>query len=363
MLLARLMLAFAALPSLTRATGGVRHVNWHANVVPERLVVLIHIAKTAGTSFETDLRRWGLQHGGGEMCGHRIVNESRARPQSLPFTVTFLRLPRAHVLSQYLMCTHKSPWISEFDRPHCLTPQGHDPVAFFGEWVHHFAGPDWRPLPGQITPLPDDVFAPGWTKLGEGGKAMYVHDASGAVSLRRPFINLAAAEASKLNQYNDWQCYNPHNHQTRQLAASCIGSPHHMHAGGSFLPPVPEAELHSALALVAQLDFVGIVELYALSMCVFLHRIGAPQLHPHCVDSEVPFDLVTPISYHVPKHALGDVRNDSIWQEVDAITAYDRQLHAAGKARLLAEYEAFNRDLPYGPAVRLGVHLLRETPV
>jgi len=356
----RRLLLLAALLALPAAAGSARHdPHWKANVEPERLVAFVHIAKTAGTSFETDLRRWGLQPGGGEYCAHRIYNESRR--ETLPFFATFLRLPRAHVLSQYLMCTHKSPWIAEFDRPHCLSQAAGNATAFFHEWVSHFASPSWRPLPGQIQPLPDSVFALGWTKLGEGGRAMWLHNASGAVSLRRPFKGVAEAEASKLNQYNDWQCYNPMEHQTRQLAASCIGSPHHMHMQGSFLPPVPAEELRSALAMVAQLDLVGITELYALSMCIFLHRIGAPRLHEHCHDAAVPFGLVSPISYHVPKHALADVGSPAVWRMVDDITAMDRQLYAAGKERLLAEYADFNRDPPAGRP--LGAHLLRETPV
>ena len=162
------------------------------------------------------------------------------------------------------------------------------------------------------------------------------------------------------------RCYNPYNHQTRQLAASCFGSPHHIHAESSFKPPLEgaaaAAELATATEMVTQrLGFVGIVELYSLSMCLLLHALEhAGPLPGHCHDEAVPFNLVSPVSYHVPKHQLSDV-GEGVWSVVDDITRLDKALYQGAKARLLSAFEAFNRELPRGRP--LGRHLLREPPL
>jgi hypothetical protein len=189
---------------------------------------------------------------------------------------------------------------------------------------------------------------------------LFVHEATGAASLRRPFRDVAAAYASRRNHYNDWQCYNPMNHQTRQLAASCIGSPHHIHLGGTFMPPYPAAELESALQMVAKLDMVGIVELYSLSMCLFLDTLGVETMPEHCFNESAPFRLVKPVTYGVPQHKLAEV-DDATLSLIDSITELDVALYAAGQALLLSMFDEFQRTLPRGRP--LGRHLLREAPV
>jgi hypothetical protein len=151
------------------------------------------------------------------------------------------------------------------------------------------------------------------------------------------------------------------------MAASCFGSPHHIHAESTFQPPLEgaagAAELASATEVVTKrMAFVGIVELYSLSMCLLLHAVGhVGPLPGHCHDESVPFNLVAPVSYRVPQHQLSDV-GEAVWAVVDQITRLDKELYDGAKERLLADFEAFNRDLPRG-GPPLGAHLLREPPL
>lgn len=72
---------------------------------------------------------------------------------------------------------------------------------------------------------------------------------------------------------DDWNCYNPVNMMTRQLAPSCRAqgqekfSPHHR-------PERSEADLHEALRrLKSETFFVGLTELYQESLCVLHYKV------------------------------------------------------------------------------------------
>ena len=170
----------------------------------------MHIAKTAGSSFERDLRKWAVPTRSGEFCAVRVLNDSVRLAVPSTLHVTLLRTPRAHVLSQYLMCTHRSPWITAFDRPDCLTPRSGNATAGLLAWVSHFAS-GWTPRSGEFPKwFPEEWHAPGWEVVeregGLPGSAVWRHAASGAVSRTRPFKDMESVEKSKLNQFNDWQC-------------------------------------------------------------------------------------------------------------------------------------------------------------
>lgn len=325
-----------------------------------------------------------------------MINESVAHyGRDVAFTVTMLRMPRAHVLSQYLMCTFSAPWVSDFDRPPFLVGSPTKPTARFGEWVAHFADPGWRPF--ADLPFPQSLYAPEWQPLDSEtrlqGARLWVHNVTGEAVRARPFASLRAALASRRNAFNDWQCYNPVDHQTRALAESCkwleararagdgeVGrahtrvcqfagrltpppqSPHHMHQGSTFVRPYAgggEAELAGALRTIDErLNLTGVTELYTLTLCLLLHGVRAPVVPEHCFDGSRKLNLRPHITHGTPRHALADV-DAAVWDAVDGITALDARLYAAAKARLIARFHAFNAALPLGGR-RLGEHLLVE---
>ena len=142
---------------------------------------------------------------------------------------------------------------------------------------------------------------------------------------------------------------------TRQMASGCYKVPHHAYAfPGNF--PLQLADEHNAVARIATFQFVGITDLYDLSWCLLVARLGK-EMPEGCFDQRgrVTLTMMTHGSPDRPSSAglLGSVRDEQ-WQLVDAITVHDQRVYMAGLRRLLAEAEAFQRRA----SRRLGAHLL-----
>lgn len=292
------------LSALMASPGTDAKVVW--NSAAQRDAYFIHIPKSAGSSFAGTLRIWNVTLSGGETCASTAIATRRKRGESAAL-FTLLREPRAHVLSQYLMCGVLGN-VPRFDRGKA--------TAGFADWVAHFAHPSWTPLPQTII------------------------------------MNGTLVQDTK----NDLNCYNPWAMQTRQLAHSCINSPHHMHPQSTFALPLHARELESANATLAALDFVGISELFEASLCLFVHTLGAPALPEHCFDAAAPIPVGWALhyTYDVPIHSLSDV-DEATWAVVDRLTALDKELYHSGRARLIRCFDTYTRNHATRP---LGGHLL-----
>lgn len=281
--------------------------------------------------------------------------------------VTLLREPRQHVLSQYMMCVHAAPWISSLDRPDFLLAST-DPSApiledaLFKAWLRFFTTgwhprafhPDLQRKQAHRTTFPAD-----WVLTTVEGRSVYVQASTGQAAENPPFENPQALLATARNQHGDWGCYHPRNMQTRQLSAQCHQSPHHIMAH-NFEPLQTAAALDSAAAELGRLGFVGILELYPLSICLLLHTLGAPELPPFCHDQAALAGALTHEVHGVPRYSIAEVSPESLTL-VDELTAQDAQLYAQGKRRLLGEYDAYQRLAAATGRPALGKHLLQPS--
>jgi hypothetical protein len=91
-----------------------------------------------------------------------------------------------------------------------------------------------------------------------------------------------------------------------------------------------------------------------------MHTVQAEVLPEYCFDADAAVTGYTHESYGVPQHKHPNVTEDT-WRLVDSMTALDKELYHYGRARLLHEFHAFNRELPRGRP--LGSHLLNAEPV
>jgi hypothetical protein len=349
-LCARLLLACLSILSTVRCD----------EAKPKQSAVFIHIAKTAGSSFATDLRRLGVNIHGSESCSSRfksMANEKRyfPYPQAV-INLTILREPRAHTLSQFMMCAYKSPWILEMDRPAFLNPDSFQSInAGFSGWLRHFANDSWTFDTGDRPLDLASLYADDWEKRMVDGRSLYVQRSTGQVAVRPPFRDEHAALSTAFNRFGDFDCYTPRNHMTRQLSARCAGSPHHVYAESE---EEGEEQLRSALQVLASLRVAGVAELYSLSVCLALHAAEAPSLPDFCFSDAAEQHLMHE-NHRVPKHSQSDVADDT-WAVADGLTRLDVRLYEAGKAKLLAQFEDYQRAAAAEGRPLLGAHLKRE---
>lgn len=326
-------------------------------------VAFLHVPKTGGSSLASDLRLLGCVVHGGEACasffGPSFTHDDRFKGMRV-MNVTMLRQPRSHVLSQYMMCAHASPWISELDRPSFLQPShGALNDTHFNEWLRFFTA-GWHPstFEGNVPLAP--VYAADWVRTIVDGHTLFMQPSTGQAATAPPFASAAALVAAAGNKHGDWDCYNPRNMQTRQLSAACTINPHHIYTANFELLQTAEA-LDSASAELGRMGFVGIMELYPLSLCLILHALGAPELPPFCHDAEaLAGTLLTHEVHGVPRYSLGEVSPATL-ALVDALTAQDAQLYAQGRRRLLGEYDKYQRLAAAAGRRLLGDHLLQAS--
>jgi len=277
-----------------------------------------------------------------------------------------LREPRAHLLSQYMMCVHAAPWISSVDRPVFLraskdpTAQKFNDTLFMG-WLRFFAT-GWASSNFGVARGSHPVYPADWVLTEVEGRSIYVQASTGQAAEVPPFATAQALLASATNKYGDWGCYHPRDMQVRQLSSFCRESPHHIYpANERLLRTEKEKALVSAAAALEHLGFVGITELYSLSLCLLLHRLGARELPALCHTKEAEFTLTREV-HKVPRYSIADVSAASL-ALADELTTQDVQLYALGRRRLLREYEEYQRRAAAAGWERLGEHLLEPSRV
>eukprot|EP00929_Paragymnodinium_shiwhaense_P077840 TRINITY_DN40188_c0_g1_i1.p1 TRINITY_DN40188_c0_g1~~TRINITY_DN40188_c0_g1_i1.p1 ORF type:complete len:415 (+),score=87.76 TRINITY_DN40188_c0_g1_i1:141-1385(+) len=265
----------------------------------------LHIPKDAGASFDDDVmnRKRVLQNGTGffteEWCFHdmRLRNNRDGREGNR--MITFLREPRAHVLSMYWQCT-TSEWATEIDNE-----------------TH-------RPLSGKVfNALPEFKDFGTWLRH-------FSHEGEAAGS--------SAPKPGTLKSTKDFGCYHPFNLQTRQL--TCSGQrPWHLYIKETF---ANEQQIHQPLDEAEQnlkeIFFVGITEHYQASVCLLMIKMGRPL--PEFCDCENMEAWASFSSIHythgVKKHSIANASAEELAM-IDALTADDQRLYRAASIRFFKE--------------------------
>jgi len=267
---------------LSGAPSGKLKERWKGGNLPEGkflfdVVTLIHIPKTGGMSLREDLKKNmpftnGLHNP--EKCYGAIYH---ADPRD--FHLTILREPRSHVMSQYLQCRY-SPWGKDRIEHRGLPGKNENFYVDFAKWVDHF-----------------------YEKGEEGTRG------SGG----------------------DYNCYNPINMMTRQMACkrnsqkSNVG-PHHI------LSDPWNITLSKAMEHMDTIDFVGLTELYPESLCLAIYMVQG-KLPPGCGEGCIEMKT-THDSHGVPKHSTEKL--SMITKErIDSFTKWDQDLYRAGVIRFL----------------------------
>lgn len=208
---------------------------------------------------------------------------------TLHFTV--LRAPRTHVLSQFLECA--------FD---------------------------------------------GWGKAHTDREPLFPHtDVDGMYENFGKWVRWFAESGFSASNGNDFQCYNPVNFQVRAMGAEkqcCSGTNHY---GGRcsekshHVQTNCESTLEIALANLKLTNVVMVLELYAESWCVLVHKLSG-ELPTYC-RAGVANGCISKGAqavYHtkIPPHHLSAVTPD-VLQMIDLITKEDTKLYRAGVAQVM----------------------------
>jgi len=126
------------------------------------------------------------------------------------------------------------------------------------------------------------------------------------------------------------RCYHPYNMQARALTCQGPGGAHHYRTHG---PPRPEV----ALKNLGSLFFVGVVEHYAASVCLFFAKTQPGQPLPKFCDctDESSSAHFKHFSHFAPPHSLGNLTEEdrSMIAELTQVDQqlYDRALERFGK--------------------------------
>lgn len=257
---------------------------------PKQRVVQCHIAKTAGSSFHDEVNeRKILQNklvGNMEFCYTKVAYHYFPQtPRSQLFIVSFFRMPRIHVYSQYLECRYND-WGQWQTRNTNFPQKNVNQTDGFIQWIKHFYN-HWN---------------------------------------HRNDINMTMTT-------NAFNCYHPYNFQTRTMSDTCQDS-HLLNTPKQ--PQIPT--LSTAIANVMKVDFVAITEFYAASMCLFWYFLQQETIWKEvCQDSYHPHFHYT---HGLPKHSEHDVSED-IWQMVDDLTKDDVVLYRQALKRFLVNVDYF----------------------
>jgi len=243
---------------------------------------------TAGMSFRftiNDRGDFGCEHT--EKCYTELVDayETRHPHDGHPFVSTFLRAPRAHVYSQFLECKYDN-WGKRVTKGTEFPRSKYD-HSDFSHWVSHFYN--------------------SWNKEDDSSARVMTEEA--------------------------YHCYHPYNMQCRALSDNC-NTVHYLEPGEA--QSVEDMEVNAKNNML-DASFVGIVELYDASMCLFWIKSKQQDniddfCNPNRQDNEGD------VTHHVPPHSIDDIQ-DSVWHRVDAMTKYDSLLYYNGLVRFIQEFD------------------------
>lgn len=254
----------------------------------------LHIPRTAGTSFQLDAAKVLLSNfslfNPLDLKSKEGCYGWRDTIGGILWVATMLRNPRAHVLSQYLLCSEGH--ISLVTG----VPKGH---GGFGAWVER------------------------WSELLDSGKV--VGDFSAADRLDQK-----SSQQYLLFSAMPMKCYCPLNLQSHHLTCK--------------VPYTYPAKIDGELAIqnMNKIRFVGIQEAYHESMCLFYVKVRKklPE-YCNCTDP-VKWKTFwgTYASYHGDKtrtdHNVSHQPKE-VLRQVDKLTAADRALYKAGVERFVRE--------------------------
>lgn len=175
--------------------------------------------------------------------------------------VTFFRAPRPHVQSMYLECKYDH-WGKSVTRK-TKFPRSHNDVSDFTAWVNHFY---WS-----------------WNRVDDA---------------KEREIELEC-----------FHCYHPYNFQTRHMTNNC--STIHYRAHYLYEYDDPKYQIDEAIKNMGKIDFVGIVELYDASVCLFWLKTGQKEnIIEFCFN--LFREEIEGETHLVPRHSIKDVPT-SIW--------------------------------------------------
>ena len=299
---AALAIVVALVPAVpaTNALAALHAADDNAMIVPK----IMHIPKTGVDSLCQELKTQGTWanpeqvHCAGVWEGSPVRESCLGAMPAGEFTLTYVRSPREHVISEYSQCRFgERGGLDGFHVPGYDGSDGDDfSEAYFRKWLEHTA-----------------------------------------------------------EHTDSYGCYHPANMQGRYLTCSRPMAEAH------FLPSEAEREpdLSAALGALARLDFVGVVELYDESWCALQHalrgklpadctcdKIGVParKNRTHAATHVTPWHSGEVHEEHgVKPHPSGDELSDVTKQLVDGATAIDRQVYTHATARFVGELCALQR--------------------
>ena len=180
-----------------------------------RLVGKVHIPKTAGTSFRLEVGILALSY---ENCYSWFNGR-------FPFILTFVRSPLEHIYSQFMECKH-DPVFYNITKKHGF-PRSDSDEKDFETWINFFYN--------------------SWNKQKDES------------------INITT---------NEFRCYHPYNMQSRYLSDDCGVKEKKPQAHSYPLKPQSANFMNSSINNMNKLNFVGILEYYDASMCLFWYLMG-----------------------------------------------------------------------------------------
>jgi len=253
---------------------------------------LIHIPKTAGTSLGKDMK--GDEYI--QSLNLKFMNWEWCFPphqKGDAFHLMMLRSPRAHVMSQFLEC--KYDWWGKMVTQDTTFPHTLDDDLGFAVWLDHF----WPPRAYNCT-----------------------------------CENIADCDCLREDDYN---CYNPHNMQSRSLTCSGTGpyDSHHVAPDTGIVPSAQEA-----VANLGKIEWVGILELYEESLCLFFYKVEG-RLRDHCACQQHNPEYHH-MNHGVPPHDV-ERQARAVLDLVDRITAVDQVVYRAAAHRVVNELRVLEK--------------------
>jgi len=272
------------------ASFGSGEDGWHKEprVSNRKIYGFVHIPKVAGTSFAIDSTRFipdGDGYFSAEKCPSGILDELSRRVDENHLSgmsfrlLTFLRDPTAHVQSQYLEMLHDDDW----------------------KWV---------------------------------GRKTFLRKCPNISA----FLDRFTSDPGK--EHPEHIGYYPRDMQTRSLVCESLadGGNHGPRVSGKF--EIDTNRFQQALKNVDSYTFVGIVEFYQASMCIFHDKVQPGSPLPDFCDcgdeakwSSFPHNHV---SHHVPGHSSTDLSQEDR-QKAATLTEHDQKIYKAGLERFHRE--------------------------
>lgn len=247
---------------------------------------IVHIAKTAGTSFYTEVNDHHvfpkIPHT--EKCYNFMVGKYNRHRH---YFISFFREPRAHVFSQYLECKYDN-WGKEVTAQTSF-PHGKTDAEGFSAWIDHFHS-SWNQHDDGVVKLTND----------------------------------------------NYNCYLPYNFQLRTFAKSCTKEPHNFNGTSSF-----QEELPDVLRGLNTLDMLGITEYYGATMCMFWYYTKQAHIWQNeCANNSTVKHQQ--IKHNVPPHNPDQLDSVTL-TKVDELTRLDRIVYRFALYRFLENVKLYEK--------------------